>query len=145
MTIQITVRVATALDAPIIAQLNTAFNGPGTTAAAIALQLERCTGIETLYLAEVEGRAVGYACLRQVPTICSTEPWAELTELYVAPTHRQLGVGRALIERIEADARAGNASDLFLLTGFKNTGAHHFYHRVGYSMRCFTMHKPLQP
>jgi GNAT superfamily N-acetyltransferase len=140
-----TIRMATAADAPEIARLNTAFNGPGTSAAEIAVQMERCAGIETLYLAEVAGRAVGYACLRLVPTICSTELWAELTELYVEEEYRRLGVGRALIEQAEAAARAQQVSDFFLLTGFKNTNAHHFYHRVGYSMRCFTMHKTLEP
>ena len=140
----ITIRPATVADAAEAARLSEAANEYPCSPAKMAVQLERCAGIETLYLAEVAGQAAGYACLRFVPTICGpADPWAELTELYVEEAYRRPGVGRALIEQVEAVARAGGAIELFLLTGFKNTRAHHFYHAVGYSLQCLAMKKLL--
>jgi GNAT superfamily N-acetyltransferase len=138
----ITIRLATVADAAEAARLSAAANEHSCSPAKMAAQLERCAGIETFYLAEVDGQAVGYACLRFVPTICGpADPWAELTELYVEEAYRRHGVGRVLIERVEAEARSRGASELFLLTGFKKTRAHHFYHAVGYSLQCFAMKK----
>jgi GNAT superfamily N-acetyltransferase len=107
-------------------------------------QLAASAGIETAYLAELDGHAVGFACLRLIPTLFSAAPYAELTELFVEAAYRRHGVGRALMRFVEAEAQAAGATELFLLTGFKNTGAHHFYHATGYSLRCFTMHKSLE-
>lgn len=140
----ITIRAATLADAAEAARLSEAANEYPCSSVKMAAQLERCAGFETLYLAEVDGQAVGYACLRFVPTICGpADPWAELTELYVEEAYRRHGVGRLLMERVEVEARTGGAKELFLLTGFKNTRAHHFYHAVGYSLQCLAMKKLL--
>jgi GNAT superfamily N-acetyltransferase len=141
----IDVRQATVDDAVEIARLNQIFNESQATPEEIARQLIAASGVERLYLAEIKKRVVGYACLRIVPTICSAELWAELTELFVEEAFRRQGVGRVLMESVEEAARAAGARELFLLTGFKNVQAHHFYHSIGYSLRCLTMHKWLEP
>lgn len=137
------VRRATPADAASIVRLNIHFNGSSMPADQLAEQMGRCAEVETLFLAEVAGEAVGYACLRIVPTICSPQLWAEITELFVEPAYQKQGIGKALIEQAEKEAITRGAVELFLMTGFKNTNAHHFYHRVGYSMQCFTMKKDL--
>lgn len=138
-----TIRRATLTDGAAIVRLNTHFNGSSMPADELAAQMERCAAVETLYLAEVAGEAIGYVCLRIVPTICSAQLWAEVTELFVEPAYQKQGIGKALIEQAEREAIARGAVELFLMTGFKNTNAHHFYHRVGYSMQCFTLKKDL--
>ena len=70
-------RIATLDDAAALAQLITAFNIPYpgipvTTAQATA-RLAACQGVETTILAEVDGRAVGFACLRLVPYMSGDE------------------------------------------------------------------------
>jgi GNAT superfamily N-acetyltransferase len=138
------IRQATRADAAELVRLNTLFNGEGDlTADQLARYLERCKETEVAYLADVNGSIVGFACLRLVPTLFSPAPYAELTELFVEAPFRRQGIGRALLHYGEAVARAAGAEELFLMTGFKNTPAHHFYHALGYSLRCFTMHKSL--
>lgn len=138
------VREATEADAAELARLNTIFNGETVDPAQMATLLAAAHHVERAYLAEVEGHAVGFACLRLVATLFSHEPYAELTELFVEEPYRRQGVASALLQHIEAVAQRAGAGEFFLMTGFKNTGAHHFYHTVGYSLRCFTMHKALK-
>ena len=135
------VHQATKEDAAEIARLNKIFNQSQATSVQIAQQLDAAASVERLYLAQIADRAVGYACLRIVPTICSADLWAELTELFVEEGYRRHGVGRALMRHVEEAAGVAGASELFLLTGFRNMSAHHFYHAIGYSLRCLTMHK----
>ncbi len=141
----IIVRQATPDDAAEIARLNEAFNDLRSTPEAIAAQITRCAGIETMYLAAADARIVGMASLRLLPNICDPIPYAELTELFVEEAYRRFGVGRALIEQIEQAARAGGANQIVLLTGFKNGRAHIFYHALGYTMYSFAMYKRFEP
>jgi GNAT superfamily N-acetyltransferase len=138
------VREATVVDAAELARLNAIFNGETVDPAQMATLLAAAHHVERAYLAEIEGRAVGFACLRLVATIFSNEPYAELTELFVEEPYRRQGVASALLQHVETVAQRAGADEFFLMTGFKNTGAHHFYHTVGYSLRCFTMHKELK-
>jgi GNAT superfamily N-acetyltransferase len=143
-TLSIQVREATTADATELARLNTIFNGETVDPARMATLLAAAHHVERAYLAEIEGRAVGFACLRLVATLFADAPYAELTELFVEADYRRQGVASALLEHVEAVAQRAGAVEFFLMTGFKNTGAHHFYHTVGYSLRCFTMHKDLK-
>lgn len=52
-----------------------------------------------LYLAEVDGRVVGCVALRALE-----KDACELKRLFVRPAYRSAGVGRALVDRILADA-----------------------------------------
>ena len=137
----ITVRQARREDATEIARLNEAFNDLRATPEQIAAQIDACAGIETMFLAEVDGVVAGMASLRLLPNICDPIPYAELTELFVEQAYRRLGVGRMLVEQIEQAARAAGAVQLVLLTGFKNSRGHAFYHALGFAMYSFAMHK----
>jgi len=137
----ITVRRAKREDATEIARLNAAFNDLRATPEQIAAQIDACAGIETMFLAEVDGTVVGMASLRLLPNICDPIPYAELTELFVEEAYRRRGVGRVLVEQIEQAARLAGAEQLVLLTAFKNSRAHAFYHTLGFAMYSFAMHK----
>lgn len=112
----IRVRPATPADAAEIARLNEAFNDLRAGVAHIAAHLAERGQFERAFLAEVEGRVAGMACLRLLPCLCDPAPSAELTELFVDQPFRRLGVGRALIRHVEQAARAGGATRLVLLT-----------------------------
>jgi GNAT superfamily N-acetyltransferase len=144
MTSTILIRQAMPADAAALARLNMLFNGGGMAPEQVADQLAGAVGVESAYLAEVDGAAVGFACLRLIPTIFAAAPYGEVTELFVEEAYRRLGIGRALLHRVETIARSAGVEELFLMTGFKNTTAHHFYHTIGYSLRCFTMFKALK-
>jgi GNAT superfamily N-acetyltransferase len=139
----IIIRPATPADAPEIARLNAAFNDLRASEEHIAAHIAARSEFERAFLAEIDGRVVGMACLRLLPCLCDPAPYAELTELFVDPAARRLGVGRALIRHIEGVARADGARELALITAWRNTGAHAFYHAIGYGLWCITMRREL--
>lgn len=138
-----TIRPATREDAPALARLNADFNGVVEPPEALAGRMAQLAGLETALLAEIDGRAAGFACLRIVACLCSPEPHAELTELYVDPAHRRRGVARALIARAEQLARAGGATELMLLTGSHNDAAQAVYRAAGFADDDPSMRKDL--
>ena len=139
----VTVRRAVPGDAHDIVRLNLAFNDLRTTAERIAVQLAAPSSFETLYVAEVDGQVVGLVALRLLPQALDPIPYAELSELYVDAAYRRHGVGRALVRHVEAEARAAGAQQVVLLTAWRNTDAHAFYHALGYRLYTVTMCRPL--
>ncbi|MFN8498333.1 MAG: GNAT family N-acetyltransferase [Anaerolineae bacterium] len=143
MPAQPTIRRAVPSDAADIVRLNLAFNDLRTTEDYIAAQLADAAHVERVYVAEVDGRVVGLASLRLLPQALDAVPYAELSELFVEDAYRRGGVGRALVGRIEAEARAAGAQQLALLTAWRNTDAHAFYHALGYRLYTVTMRRAL--
>lgn len=139
----VVVRRAMVEDAGEIARLNLAFNDLRTSPERIADFIANHAQFETPFVAELDGRVVGMACLRLLPCLCDPTPYAELTELYVEPDAQRRGVGRALVRRIEEEARAGGAAEVVLLTAWRNTRAHAFYHALGYGLYCINMRRSL--
>jgi GNAT superfamily N-acetyltransferase len=90
----------------------------------------------TVYLAEADGEPVGTACLLVMPTLgydCS--PAAFVESVVVARDHRRRGAGRALMERVLADARASSCRKVQLLSHKRHAddGAHAFYRSLGFA------------
>jgi ribosomal protein S18 acetylase RimI-like enzyme len=54
--------------------------------------------------------------------------------LYIAPTHRRRGVGRALLDRVEAHGREVGASHVWLETSNVNVPGVAAYNRLGYTL-----------
>jgi ribosomal protein S18 acetylase RimI-like enzyme len=126
------VRIATATDAAALSRLNVAFQGSGDDAATLAVRLAEPGLTERALLAEVDGRAVGFAGLRVSPGLFYAEPRAELTELYVEPEARRHGVGRALIATAAELARRAGAEELWALTWEQNHAALALYRAMGF-------------
>jgi GNAT superfamily N-acetyltransferase len=139
----VTVRPAAPGDAPALHALNVAFNDVRATPSYIAAALAAEAQTERLFVAELDGEVVGMVGLRLLPCVLDPEPYAELTELYVAERARRRGVGRALVGAVEQAARAGGASRLVLLTAWRNGTAHQFYHALGYQLYTVTMLREL--
>ncbi len=59
---------------------------------------------------------------------------AHLLSMWVAPTHRRVGIGRTLVEAVVAWARTKNARTLLLLVTSNNDAAIEFYQRMGFSL-----------
>lgn len=137
------IRPATAADAPAVAALLTDFNGEPTDAAAAARRMAAMEGTETVLLALRGGAAVGLCSLRVVPFLSADHPYAEVTELYVAPQHRRQGIARRLMAEAEALARAKGAPAVYLLTGFRNETAQAFYRSIGYGDYALAMWRRL--
>ena len=123
------IRDARAGDAAALARLLGQLGYPAD-AAAVARRLETL-GDDRLAVAEVGGRVVGFAQLHVSPAIEYDGAAAKLAALVVDEEHRGAGVGRALVEAMEAEARRRCCVLLFVTTAERRADAHAFYERVG--------------
>ena len=65
------------------------------------------------------------------------EAWHDrlvLWHIYIAPAYRRHGVGRALLERVEAYGREAGASHVWLETSNVNVPGIRAYNRLGYAL-----------
>ena len=85
---------------------------------------------DTGWVAEADGAIRGFATVGH-------EAWHErlnLWFLYIAPAYRRRGIGRALLERVQAHGRGLGASHVWLETSNVNVPAVAAYQRLGYEL-----------
>jgi ribosomal protein S18 acetylase RimI-like enzyme len=70
---------------------------------------------------------------------------AQLISMWTAPTHRQQGVGRLLVDEVAAWARLRGAQTLQLMVTSINEPAMHFYERLGFTRTGRTEPYPNDP
>jgi GNAT superfamily N-acetyltransferase len=127
----LTVRDAQAADAPAIAGLLAQLGYP-TEAAAVEQRLERLQIVgDRILVADVDGTAVGLGHLQVTPALERDRPAAKIGALVVDDAHRGQGIGRALVQALEDEARLRGCGLLFLTTSERRDDAHAFYERVG--------------
>jgi ribosomal protein S18 acetylase RimI-like enzyme len=137
----VTVRQATPDDTTALARMLDLFDSMGATPEQVAARMLACQSVLTTFLGEIDGKPVGFACLRLVPHLQGDEPYAELTDIYVDAPFRRHGVARALIARVEAAAQAAGASEVVIITGFDNQDAQAAYRAAGYEDWALAMRK----
>lgn len=137
----LTVRRATPDDATELARMLDLFDRMGATPEQVAAHMLACQQVLTTFIGELDGQPAGFACLRLVPHLQGDEPYAELTDIYVDAPLRRRGVAHALIAQVEAAARAAGASEVVIITGFDNAGAHAAYQASGYANWALAMRK----
>jgi GNAT superfamily N-acetyltransferase len=89
----------------------------------------------TVYLAEVDGRAVGTATLITIPNLTyGCAPTAFVETVVVAHTYRRLGVASAIMRRILSEARAAGCNKVQVLSHKRHAtdGAHRLYASLGF-------------
>ena len=85
-----------------------------------------------MWVAELDGRAVGIATARKFPAIHQSAPVVWLTVLVVAESARGRGVGTRLVNEAEEWAREQGARRIALTSALHREEAHDFYKRLGY-------------
>jgi ribosomal protein S18 acetylase RimI-like enzyme len=140
---QFIIRTALPADAPAIGRLNNLFNGVDEPTEHYAARLSDPHRVDTPILAELDGRVIGLANLRLLTPVFYSEPYAELTELFVEEGFRRLGAGTALVAFVEELARKATASEMLLLTGVNNHPAQAFYQSLGYQSCDIALSKKL--
>ena len=86
---------------------------------------------DRLVVAEADGAVVGLASLHVSPSLEHDRPAAKLAALVVDERHRGAGVGRALVDELEAEARVRRCAVFFVTTAERRADAHAFYERAG--------------
>ena len=129
MNASVRIRPAAAADAVRIRAMNLVFNESDVSVASIAEKLNTPSAevvlvaeavVAEAIVVEAAGTIVGFATAQIQLSICYDEAWAELVEIYVEPTSRRSGVGRALVSEIESTVRRRGARSLFLRTNKMN-------------------------
>ena len=90
-------------------------------------------GGELTFVAQGDRGLVGFCCCQVKRSWCYREPAAELTELYVEPGFRRMGVAKGLLALAEEACAGLGAEALTLLTGDDNGPARGFYESQGFS------------
>ena len=88
---------------------------------------------EVVLVAEEERRVVGWIHVLEFHSL-SSDPCALIAGLVVADGARGRGIGRALVQRAEAWARARGLGSLRLRSGEARRAAHAFYERLGFRL-----------
>jgi GNAT superfamily N-acetyltransferase len=126
-----TIRDAAAADAAAMAALLTQLGYPSDPDA-VEGRLERLRVVgDRVVVAELDGAVVGLAHLQVTPAIERDRPAARLGALVVDEQQRGRGVGRALVEAVEAEARLRGCEVLYPTTAERRDDAHGFYERLG--------------
>ena len=99
-------------------------------------------------LASVQGQPAGYAFVhfveRHSATWQSVPAEAELETLAVLPAFRSSGVGRALVDRVRAEALRQGVTTLSLIVIASNEGAINFYQAQGFQAHEILMKQNLE-
>jgi GNAT superfamily N-acetyltransferase len=127
----VTIRDARSEDSAAIGDLLGQLGYP-TEADAVSARLQRLQGAgDRVAVAELGGRVVGLAVLRVSSSLEYDDPAGQLAALVVDGAHRGSGVGRALVEAMEAEARVRGCGAFFLTTAEHRAEAHAFYEHLG--------------
>jgi putative acetyltransferase len=118
---------AARLIAALNAELTATFPEPGATHFSLA-GTEVEGGIGAFVLAYLDDVAVGCGAVRRLD-----EATAELKRMYVDPSVRGRGVGRALVEALEGEARRLGLTRVVLETGTRLAPAIGLYESAGYA------------
>jgi GNAT superfamily N-acetyltransferase len=86
------------------------------------------------FVADDNGRFVGFAITMEVPASLRLAHFWQIRDLFVLPTHRRLGVGRALLASVRAAAIASGALRLDLQTEEDNDPALRLYAGSDYTL-----------
>ena len=114
----------------LLAELDAELSGPYAADQRHALSIEHLFQPDVrFFLARLEGAAV--AC----GGVAFCDGYAEVKRMYSRPSVRGRGVAKALLRRLEAEARAGGARLLRIETGVYQEEALRFYEGAGFR-RC---------
>jgi N-acetylglutamate synthase-like GNAT family acetyltransferase len=128
----IVVRAAEAADlGPVVELLDELGYPSSAEAVGESMEALRRDPASWLWVAVDRGEVVGLVGLHVMPLL-ERGPFARMTALVVGERARRRGIGRALIERMEEQAREEGCERIELSSADRRHDAHAFYRRVGF-------------
>lgn len=108
--------------------------GYPTGPVAVVRRLERlaATGVDRVLVADDDGRIVGLVGVHVSRSLEHDGDAAKISAIVVDGSRRGTGVGRALVDAAEAEARARGCEVLWLTTAERRAGTHAFYRALGF-------------
>ena len=88
--------------------------------------------------------AFAIVCVRVAPPIHAETRRAEITDLYVAPSRRRRGCGRALVDAATRWASGRGAERVEVHVSPRNPEAQAFWRAAGYGDHMSVLHRRLQ-
>jgi ribosomal protein S18 acetylase RimI-like enzyme len=107
-------------------------NDPAAERAFARRHLEHGTSV--VFLARIDGRAVGFVQLFATHNAVHLGPSFVLEDLFVLADARRYGVGSSLLERAVEHAREAGAVGMSLETAMENGPAQALYRRLGWTL-----------
>ena len=132
MNSDITIRPAKVSDSFELHKLNDLFNGEGSNSIDAIEESLRVNSQEIIIVAEKEEKLVGFCCGQMLKSMCYPFPYAEITELFVLDEFRRQGIGKRLLDSMEAWLVGCGARHFHILTFKNNTSAQALYKLCGY-------------
>ena len=142
--VEVTIRDARPSDAQSLAALIGQL-GYSASAEAVVRRLKRLSssGADRVVVAELRGEIVGLACLHTSHSVAYDEPAAKLSAIVVDELYRRRGIGEALVQEMEREAKRRRCCLMFLTTAAHRDDAHAFYERIGFEETGRRFAKPL--
>jgi GNAT superfamily N-acetyltransferase len=126
-----TIRDAGPADAGAVAALLTQLGYPSDVSE-VEERLDRLRIVgDRVVVAEADGHVAGLAHLQVTPALERERPAARIGALVVDQAYRGHGIGRALMDVLELEARLRGCELIYLTTSERRDDAHAFYERVG--------------
>jgi diamine N-acetyltransferase len=95
------------------------------------------TSTVRIWIAEMNGRAVGYAVVllheRPENPFCHARRWFEVDQIAVRPQDHRMGIARTLMNHVLEAARAEGVRDVELTTWSFNSDAQRAFARLGFT------------
>jgi GNAT superfamily N-acetyltransferase len=105
----------------------------------VELRIEQCLAdnSHSIYVAEFSaGQIVGYSSVHWLPYLFMTGPEGYVSELFVRSRARDQGIGKELLQAVEAEARARGCSRLSLINlRTRESYLRRFYIKAGWEER----------
>jgi GNAT superfamily N-acetyltransferase len=97
------------------------------------LELALGDNSHSIYVAEADGRLIGYGAVHWLPTLFLEGPEGYVSELFVDENRRGRGVGRALLDLIATEAHGRGCARLLLVNGRERESYRRgFYAKAGW-------------
>ena len=96
------------------------------------------------FVSVTDGEVVGFIGVMKGMAYNIEGFYAEILALAVSSQKRRLGVGTALVKKVEEWARQGGIREIGLHSNMKRPDAHIFYERIGYAKKSFWFYNKLE-